>query len=167
LRAQDQDEFKTRPKKAVFDAYDTIFAEHGLHTNHDRACLRLLFQLVGPGADPSASLYEKFEQLLARAGITLDRGDEGISVAPSEDPMLHETNAAGDDASREDGRALALETSPRRPERRNSFASVYDVTAEIERLSRPRPLSRASAPHVEVTLQQRICLTVGYTGTFT
>jgi protein SFI1 len=144
LRAQDQDEFKTRPKKAVFDAYDAIFAEHGLHTNHDRACLRLLFQLVGPDADPRASLYEKFEQLLSRAGITLDRGDEEVSVVPSEGPMLHEAQGTGEYGG------AAWQASPKRPQRRNSFTSMYDVTAEIERLSKRRSLSRASSSHVQV-----------------
>jgi len=105
--------------------------------------LRLLFQLVGPDTDPKASLYEKFEQLLSRAGITLDHGDEDVSVAPSEGPILREVQGTAED----DG-AAAWQASPRRAERRNSFTSMYDVTAEIERLSKRRPLSRASVSHV-------------------
>ena len=106
--------------------------------------MRLLFQLVGPDTDPKASLYEKFEQLLSRAGITLDHGDEDVSVAPSEGPMLREVQGTA-----EDGGAAAWQASPKRAERRNSFTSMYDVTAEIERLSKRRPLSRASVSHVQ------------------
>ena len=145
MRAQDQDEFKTRPKKAVFDTYDAIFAEHGLHTNHDRACLRLLFQLVGPDADPRASLYEKFEQLLSRAGIAIDHGEDEVSIAPSEGPVPHEAQGAGESEGVE-----AWQASPKRPERRSSFTSMYDVTAEIDRLPKRKALSRASVSRVQL-----------------
>ena len=144
MRAQDQDDFKTRPKKAVFEAYDAIFTEHGLHTNHDRACLRLLFQLLGPNSNTQIPLYERFEQLLSRAGITLEHGDGDLSATTAEDPMLRETQGNGED------RAVVWQTSPNRPERRNSFTSMYDVTADVGRLSKRRSLSRASASHVQV-----------------
>jgi protein SFI1 len=99
---------------------------------------------VGPDTDPKASLYEKFELLLSRAGIALDHGDEDVSVAPSEGPMLPEAQGTAEDSA-----AVAEQTSPRRAGRRNSFTSMYDVTAAIERLSKRRPLSRASISHVQ------------------
>ena len=107
--------------------------------------MRLLFQLLGPDADLQAPLYDRFEQLLTRAGITLDYGNGELSATPAEGPTRHEAQGSG-----EEGGAVVSQASPKRPERRNSFMSMYDVTTELERLSKPRSLSRASASHVQV-----------------
>lgn len=140
-----------RPKKAIFDAYDAIFAEHGLHTNHDRACLRLLFQLVGPGNDPRATLFEKFERLLLRAGIALDVGDDQASVVHHEEQCVDEHSDEAEEEEEEEGESpLQWNNSPRRLERRISFTSIYDVTAEIERLSKHGSRSRASFSKVRI-----------------
>ena len=143
LRAQNEDSLQLRPKKVLFNAYEAVFAEHGLDTNQDRACLRVLLQLGGPDI-PGANLYERFEHLLAQLDIKLDFTDDQVSVALSQGVAIE------DDPEK---KAIFDTTSPhalfRRPERRNSFTSMYDVTAEIERRSKRRALSRASASRVE------------------
>ena len=58
--------------------------------------------------------------------------------------MLRESQGSGED------RAVAWQASPNRPGRRNSFTSMYDVTADIEQRYKRRSLPRASASHVQV-----------------
>ena len=126
LRAQNDAGFLHHPNRTLFDAYEAVFAENALDTNQDRACLRLLLQLGGPGI-PGESLYDKFEHLLEQAGIGLrfEEDDGSISIA-----------------IREDGPS-SLESTDASPllkhlERRNSFTSIYDVTADVRRPTRSR-----------------------------
>ena len=126
LRAQNHADFLHHPNRTLFDAYEAVFAENALDTNQDRACLRLLLQLGGPGI-PGVSLYDKFEKLLEQAGIALrfEEDDGSVSVAIREDePFSPEST----DPS----------PFPRHLERRNSFTSVYDVTSDVRRFPRSR-----------------------------
>ena len=128
LRAQKQPEYQQHPNKTLFDAYEAIFAENGLDTRHDRACLRLLLLLGGPSV-PGDTLYNKFEHILEKAGIVLHFDDDGsVANAPEE-------NGSSDTSE------TVPTPSPKRHERRNSFTSVYDITADLRRIERPRRLS--------------------------
>ena len=142
LRAQTRDNAHSRPKKALFDAYEEVFAEHGQATHHDRACLRILLQLAGPGLS-GATLAEKFGRLLAQHHITLFYGSEdGSDVSDSrEDDVLVTDNKY----SMARNAPLGAAARTRQLERRNSFTSMYDITAEVERRTKRRQLSRTSA----------------------
>ena len=134
LRAQNQPECQQHPNKTLFNAYEAIFAENRIDTHHDRACLRLLLQLGRPGL-LGDTLYDRFEHLLGQAGIVLNFEDDDGSVAKEPE------QPGSSDATESD-----LTFSPRKPERRNSFTSVYDITADVRRIEKPRRLSLVRDP---------------------
>lgn len=138
LRAQQGHDVQRRPKRALFEAYEAVFAENGLDTRQDRACLRILLQLCGPQI-PGDLLYDKFEFVLRQIGVNLAFGDD--ESGSQNDQQAAARSYADDETA--DKRALLL-ASPRRPRRRASFTSMHDVTVEQSRLPRQGRLSRAS-----------------------
>lgn len=138
LRAQEAAYHHSQPFKALLESHETVFAEHGLDPNQDPVCFRLLFQIAGPGVK-GESLYEKFEHVLEQAGIGLTFEDDAASQddQPGEDRYGELSEEAGN-----------LGISPRKPDRRNSFTSLYDATADVrrsEKVRRPSWGSEAAA----------------------
>lgn len=93
LASQSQDP----PFRALFSAYDTILAEHGIHTEHDQIYFRYLLRLgEGPTTSSNRGLIAKFRALLARLDIHIVIGGD----AGSEDGELgidqNEENAIDD-----------------------------------------------------------------------
>jgi protein SFI1 len=138
LRAQQRHDVQRRPKRALFEAYETVFAENGLDTRQDRACLRIVLQLGEPQV-PGVLLYDKFEFVLRQMGVNLAFGDD--------EPAAHNDQEATERLHSEDEtieKEALLQASPSRPRRRASFSSMHDVTTEQIRQAKPRQLSRAS-----------------------
>ena len=138
LRAQDHIDHQLHPSKTLFEAYDAVFAENGLDTKHDRACLRLLLQLGRPNTT-GESLYEKFEHLLEQAGIVLRFEEDVSSVteASVRDPQEYMTHVAD-----------AHNSHPILERRRNSFTSIHDVTANQNGHLLQRRQSSGSEPRM-------------------
>ena len=139
IRAASNAEYEVRPRSILFEAYDKVFEERGQETKHDRDCLRLVLQVARPDI-PGELPIEKLEFLLAKSGIELDFTEDGLpdEAAPAE---------AGLESAQAEA-TLEWNASPRLLERRNSFTSIYDVTAEIERRATRRTFSRSSAPRI-------------------
>ena len=155
LRAQARDDALKRPNKALFDAYEAVFSEHGLDTSHDRACLRVLLQMGGPGVQGS-SLYEKFESLLVRFGISLLFADDEVSVlADANDASEMQGEAAEEHVVADMQRPIFT------PARRNSFTSMYDATHELSRNFKRRSLSQSSFSKVRATEPRILSLSGG------
>jgi protein SFI1 len=138
LQAQQRHDVQKRPKRALFEAYEKVFAENGLDTRQDRACLRIVLQLGEPQV-PGDLLYDKFEFVLRQMGVNLAFRDEEL---PAHSQQQHGARSFPDEETVEKG--ARLQASPRRPGRRASFTSMQDITSEQIRHSRPQRLSRAS-----------------------
>ena len=138
LRAQQRHDVQKRPKRALFEAYKAIFAEHGLDTRQDRACLRIVLQLGEPQI-PGPLLYDKFEFVLRQMGVSLAFGDDDPATYNDQEGVQR---LYSEDETTE--REALSQVSPRRPRRRASFSSLHDITTEQIRQARPRRLSRAS-----------------------
>lgn len=138
LRAQQRHDVQKRPKRALFEAYEQIFAQHGLDTRQDRACLRIILQLGEPQI-PGDLLYDKFEYVLRQIGVNLAFGDEESSTHE-----YYQATAGLDQDGNTVEKSHHLQASHKRPRRRVSFTSMHDITAEHIRQSRPERLSRAS-----------------------
>jgi protein SFI1 len=132
-----------QPKRALFEAYEEVFAESGLDTRQDRACLRILLQLGDPQI-PGEFIEEKFEFLLQQMGINLS--------FTHDDPPAHNDNFQVVAKLREEEKVekgASLQSSPKRLRRRASFTSVQDITTDQVRQSRPQRLSRASESRLQ------------------
>ena len=140
LRAQDSNTIGTRPKTALYRAYEDVFREKGLNPNQDRACLRFLFHLADHDPPPN-ELHLQLERLLAKRGIVLETASDGEGSVVVDEELAQ--NEEGEDAELPDITA-AWPASPRRTGRRKSFTSMYDVTAEVERRIKKRDISQAS-----------------------
>jgi len=132
-----------RPKRALFEAYEEVFAEYGFDTRQDRACLRIVLQLGEPQI-PGELLYDKFECVLRQIGVHLAFGDEELS---SHHDHQAATRPQPDDETIEKG--ALLQASPKRPQRRASFTSMHDITTEQIRRARPQRWSRASESRLQ------------------
>ena len=143
LRAQQRHDVRKRPKRALFEAYERVFAENGLDTTQDRACLRIVLQLGEPQI-PGDLLYDKFEYVLRQIGVQLAFGDDDL---PAHNDYQSTARTKPIDETVENG--SLLHTSPRRPTRRASFTSIHDITSEQIRQSKSRQLSRASESRLQ------------------
>lgn len=79
VSAEQHEDVEVLPFRAIYAAYETILAQHGMDPNHDRVYLRFLFRL-GKKKLPAQSLFESFESLLEELGIELEftTGEDGI-----------------------------------------------------------------------------------------
>lgn len=79
VSAEQHEDVEDLPFRAIYAAYETILAQHGMDPNHDRVYLRFLFRL-GKKKLPTQSLFESFESLLEELGIELEftTGEDGI-----------------------------------------------------------------------------------------
>lgn len=79
VSAEQHEDVEELPFRAIYAAYETILAQHGMDPNHDRVYLRFLFRL-GKKKLPTQSLFESFESLLEELGIELEftTGEDGI-----------------------------------------------------------------------------------------
>jgi protein SFI1 len=145
LRAQQRHDVQKRPKRALFEAYEKVFAENGLDTKRDRACLRIILQLGEPQI-PGDLLYDRFEFVLRQMGVSLAFGDDDDASAIYGE-QYHGRNAGPEDEASE--KHTLLQTSPRRPTRRISFTSMYDVSMEQSRKAQQRQSSRASETRLQ------------------
>ena len=138
MRAQQKPDVQKRPKRALFEAYEDVFAEKHLDTRQDRACLRTILQLGEPGI-PGDALYDKFEFVLRQIGVHLDFADD-----ESPGRSDHQAAARSHPGDKRFEKEAFLQASLKRPTRRASFTSMHDVTTEQIQLSRPLRSPRAS-----------------------
>lgn len=71
VSAEQNEDVEVLPFRAIYAAYESILAQHGMDPNHDRVYLRFLFRL-GKKKLPTQSLFESFESLLEELGIELE-----------------------------------------------------------------------------------------------
>ena len=131
MRAQQNRDAQRRPKKALFQSYEAVFAEHGRDTRSDRACLRVILQLGEPQI-PGELLYDKFEFVLRQLGVTLAFGED-------EESPLENIGQEGRHPQDEEGSVARSQhrLEPHTPpKRRASFTSMQDVTNQHVRSSR-------------------------------
>ena len=142
--AQQSTDVEKTPFRAIFAAYDSILAQHGLDPDHDQVYLRFLFRL-GDKTLSGRTVYEKFESLLDELGIQVefDADDDGLQEISRHLDLVGQGEAAAPtqpthhDVSR--GRS-----------RRASFGSIYDAGDESTRVSRQRHGSRISLSRLPI-----------------
>lgn len=126
----------------MYDAYETILPQNGLHPDHDQIYLPYLYRLGGK-REEGQSLYESFESLLAELGFQIEFVADGEGVQEI-------TKNFGAEYGYENGANGQVGDSKRsrqRP-RRASFNSTYDAEDESTRAIR-RDTSRASMSRLE------------------
>ena len=109
------------PTNALFTAYYDILPRVGVNADHDSRYARILFKIGG--LRDHGTLYEKFEEVLARMGIEIEFGqeeDEGIYSQLEDSQTDFKKNAKGN--AFQDENQL-----PRGRPRRNSESSVWDL----------------------------------------
>ncbi|TVY92677.1 hypothetical protein LAWI1_G002366 [Lachnellula willkommii] len=151
------------PTNALFNAYYDILPRLGLNADHDSRYARVLFKIGGLRAE--GTLYERFEEVLARMGIEIEfaNEDEGEFSQP-EDSQDHIENATVGTTPPEDEnveskthRRRNSESSfwdqgtPTAPQRRNSFSSAAQVAHQPGRPQflqeiQPRKLPASNPP---------------------
>lgn len=150
ISAEQHEEVEVLPFRAIYAAYESILAQHGMDPNHDRVYLRFLFRL-GKKKLPTQSLFESFESLLEELGIELEfttGEDETRDITRNFDTKKR----AGPET---DIQSNPTKTPPK-PARRASFHS-YTETPKSG-VSRGRARSRDfsfHSPHLSPTLSHR------------
>ncbi|TVY58160.1 Regulator of V-ATPase in vacuolar membrane protein 1 [Lachnellula cervina] len=127
------------PTNALFNAYYDILPRLGLNADHDSRYARVLFKIGGLRAE--GTLYERFEEVLARMGIEIEFANEDEEeFSPPEDSQDHIENATvgttppeNEKVESKTHRRRNSESSfwdqgtPTAPQRRNSFSSAAQV----------------------------------------
>lgn len=129
----------------MYDAYETILPQNGLHPDHDQIYLPYLYRLGGK-REEGQSLYESFESLLAELGFQIEFVADGEGVQEI-------TKNLGAEYGYENGAIGQTGNSNgswRRP-RRASFNSIYDAEDESTRAIRQRDTSRNSMSRLEAS----------------
>lgn len=92
------------PFRALFAAYDTVLADHGLTTEHDQIYFRYLLRLgEGPTTSSNRDLVKRLRRLLDRLGIQIVLGDDGND----EQGNANRNGVAYEDGEEEEQYALA------------------------------------------------------------
>ncbi|KAF2812384.1 Sfi1-domain-containing protein [Mytilinidion resinicola] len=106
------------PFHALYAAYETVLARHGLATDHDRILIRFIFHMQD-GPREGGDLFAHFQAKLARMGIEIEVDREGEGVEDITRNLDHQGL---------NGYASASQQARRAPSRRASFNSMYDAT---------------------------------------
>ncbi|TVY31018.1 hypothetical protein LHYA1_G000246 [Lachnellula hyalina] len=151
------------PTNALFNAYYDILPRLGLNADHDSRYARVLFKIGGLRAE--GTLYERFEQVLARMGIEIEFANEDeeeynqiedsqadIENATVETTPPEDENAGSKPTPRRNSESSfwdqGTEATPAAPQRRNSFSSAAQVAhqpgrpqflQEIQPIQSPAP----------------------------
>lgn len=121
VSAEQHEDVEVLPFRAIYAAYETILAQHGMDPNHDRVYLRFLFRL-GKKKLPTQSLFESFELLLEELGIELEfttGEDEARDITRNFDTE----NRAGPETALQSNQPQ----TPSKPARRASFHSYTET----------------------------------------
>ncbi|KAF2493176.1 Sfi1-domain-containing protein [Lophium mytilinum] len=106
------------PFHALYAAYETVLARHGLTTDHDRILIRFIFHMQ-EGPREGGDLFTHFQAKLARMGIEIEVDREGEGVEDITRNLDHHGL---------NGYASTSQEGRRAPSRRASFNSMYDAT---------------------------------------
>ncbi|KAJ5053880.1 uncharacterized protein L3040_000170 [Drepanopeziza brunnea f. sp. 'multigermtubi'] len=113
------------PTNALFNAYYDILPRIGVNADHDSRYARVLFKIGGLRG--AGTLYEKFEEILARMGIEIefDHGDDDNDNTEGEYNQAEQSQHGLDVSNNTSSDAPAAGNSPKR--RRNSESSAWDL----------------------------------------
>ncbi|KAH6713656.1 Sfi1 spindle body protein-domain-containing protein [Leptodontidium sp. MPI-SDFR-AT-0119] len=142
------------PTNALFGAYYDILPRIGIDTDHDNRYARVLFKIGGQRGP--ATLYEKFEAVLARMGIEIEfdqeNGDDDDGYSQLEDsPVQLEGGAISD-------RSTPIEDKNARRQRRNSESSAWDlgISLKSQPTTRRNSFSTIGKDHSRVLIEKEI-----------
>ncbi|RFU34562.1 hypothetical protein B7463_g1818, partial [Scytalidium lignicola] len=124
------------PTNALFTAYYDILPKIGINADHDSRYARVLFK-VGGMRGPE-SLYEKFEEVLARMGIEIEFDHEDSEEGRSKPERLAAISNTQPPPNARPQQPEAIDQIGR--PRRNSESSVWDLSNDspVNRDGRPR-----------------------------
>ncbi|OJJ35112.1 hypothetical protein ASPWEDRAFT_27785 [Aspergillus wentii DTO 134E9] len=145
--AEQKQEHKQLPFRALFAAYDEVIAEHAVDADPSHACLRFLFKM-GNKDVRGDTLYDKFENVLQQMGIVLDFGDDDDSHGNK--THEYQNSIDGWHTDNVTGTLPQEDTTQRTRRRRASFNSMYDVGEDAtQRSFANRPSSRSSLSRLQ------------------
>ncbi|KAH7346664.1 Sfi1 spindle body protein-domain-containing protein [Rhexocercosporidium sp. MPI-PUGE-AT-0058] len=142
------------PTNALFGAYYDILPRIGIDTDHDNRYARVLFKIGGQRGP--ATLYEKFEAVLARMGIEIEfdqenREDDEESSQLEDSQVVFEHGVISD-------KSTPIEDKSARRQRRNSESSAWDLGIDLRShpTTRRNSFSTIGKDHSRVFIEKEI-----------
>ncbi|KAL2069740.1 hypothetical protein VTL71DRAFT_14419 [Oculimacula yallundae] len=140
---------------ALFGAYYELLPQFGIDTDHDNRYARVLFKIGGQRGP--ATLYEKFEAVLARMGIEIEFDQENNDAGKEQ--SQHEDSQVGLESSFISRKATPTENNHlRRMHRRNSESSAWDLGIDFKSqpTTRRNSFSTIGKDHSRIVIEEDI-----------
>ena len=143
------------PTNALFGAYYDILSRVGVDTDHDNRYARVLFKIGGQRGP--ATLYEKFEAVLARMGIEIEfdqeNQEDGEEYSQPEDSPAEVEGAAASERF-----APIDDRNEHRKQRRNSESSAWDLGIDLKSqpTTRRNSFSTIGKDHSRVIIEKNL-----------
>ncbi|KAH7397746.1 Sfi1 spindle body protein-domain-containing protein [Cadophora sp. MPI-SDFR-AT-0126] len=143
------------PTNALFGAYYDVLSRIGVDTDHDNRYARVLFKIGGQRGP--ATLYEKFEAVLARMGIEIEF-DQGIQEDGEESSQLEGSPPGTKGAAVSERFASSEDRNTHRKQRRNSESSAWDLGIDLKSqpTTRRNSFSTIGKDHSRVIIEKAI-----------
>ncbi|PVH71162.1 Sfi1-domain-containing protein [Cadophora sp. DSE1049] len=143
------------PTNALFGAYYDVLPRVGVDTDHDNRYARVLFKIGGQRGP--ATLYEKFEAVLARMGIEIEF-DQDNQEDGEQYSQLEGSPAGIEGAAVSERFAPTEDRNAHRKQRRNSESSAWDLGIDLKSqpTTRRNSFSTIGKDHSRVVIEKEI-----------
>ncbi|KAK0103565.1 hypothetical protein ONS95_005581 [Cadophora gregata] len=143
------------PTNALFGAYYDVLSRVGVDTDHDNRYARVLFKIGGQRGP--ATMYEKFEAVLARMGIEIEY-DQDNQEDGQEHSKLADSHVGTEGTAASERFATNDDKNAHRKQRRNSESSAWDVGIDVKSqpTTRRNSFSIVGKDHSRIVIEKEI-----------